>query len=108
MVLSVLTPQLCAWPALTCKNVPVGGTACPLALYPQQTSAASVLTAQVWFAPALTCVKVPVGAAAWPKLLAPQQETVPSVSMAQVWAPPALTVGPATDGSSDQAIRASA
>jgi hypothetical protein len=47
-VRSVLTPQVCALPAVTEVNVSAGGEACPSELSPQQTMVPLAVSAQAW------------------------------------------------------------
>ena len=58
-------------PAATAGYVPVGGSACPEKLWPQQTRVASVRTPHVWFSPAVRVVNVPLGALARPSCSRP-------------------------------------
>jgi hypothetical protein len=48
MMSSLITPHVCAQPALTDAKVPAGGVASPLLLSPQQSTVLSLLTPQVW------------------------------------------------------------
>src|SRR6266550_4348647 len=94
MVPSVLTPQLCQPPALTCVKAPAGGVARSKPLSPQQATLPSLLsTPQACESPALTWVKVFAGGVAWPPPvpLPPEPAIVPSVLSPHVGDPPALT-----------------
>ena len=88
----------CVWrnygrqPALIVLKSPVGASACPAQLFPQQTAVSSLRTAQLWPRPALTDLKPPAGGSASPYSLFPQQTAVSSLRTAQLWRPPALIV----------------
>ena len=88
---SVLTPQVCWFPALTEANSPDGDVAWPTTFHPQHSTEPSVLTPQVWPIPALTEANSPDGGVAWPSRFKPQHSTEPSVLTPQVCLPPALT-----------------
>ena len=57
----LLTPQVCASPALTETKEPAGGVAWPNPLLSQQATEPLFLTPQVCNTPALTATKEPAG-----------------------------------------------
>ena len=108
---SLLTPQVCAVPALTETKEPAGGVAWPWysvtqKSLPQQATEPSLLIPQVWSPPALTELKEPAGGVALPLKSLPQQATEPSLLTPQEYPCPALTETKEPVGGGDGAVGA--
>jgi hypothetical protein len=84
------TPQECTSPALTERNLPVGGSDCPYSSSPQQRASPLVLTPHVWPFRVSTEANRPDGGEAAPRSK-PQQRTLPPRRIPQLWIFPAVT-----------------